>query len=1011
MVAVSFVEQTSSPHALKLATFTASGAKVHTAQFGASALDAPDPAIAPLPDGTFAAAWTDFETDGDELGIQLARVDPSVGAEATFVPSERTSFSQSAPDIVFDGRELVLAWVDTSNPITAPDLRYRLFGQDLKPLSDELTLAATNAVEDNVALAARAGQWAAAWRSGNGGLETIEVQSGSTHWTVGPFLPGLDGDRPDLVFLDEAHLALAFTKGTDPDASGVANVSRLHGAILDAKAPGSTASFEIPPAQDPYSSMPDVSQTQPSLALLPGRLLVAWHSAAVPGEARGEELWLRRIPFIVSGDQTITVDASHVEVPLISSSAQRGGDQSAFRMLGTNLWPSGGLVAAWDDQNRTFASSGAPDVGAQFFPDIAEPPPAIGQYPVSADGKYYLVNLLKRNYPGPTANALYSNGATVNNFDPPSELWDGTSYPYAWSTPTANDPDATAVATIDMGRYFDVGAVRTFYANPQALPAAHQISLSPDMASWQTVVPTQAAATDATYSFDHVSARFLRLTQVGSPASKVVGLSELFVFPSTNSASPIAADGYDLGSLATSIANANMWAPGVKQPANWPAGSFQPKVIAEGATGDAVGVVDLGAQYPVSRTSICFFNPFTWPSGGRVDIAPIPNAYQTVFDSGYGQPFASPNTCEDLVFAPKPTRYIRATDYFIPGSGPSFGPLTGILSFTTPAPRTAYYPLSPDGTYFNVNLLRRPLNVVQPSATVVYSGGATQYPSAGVRDPNFIFDGDDQRFEWVAPAANSATATVTITMDLGRVETFGAVAPSLLFPFGSYTLRGALSPGAWFPVLTSTTLLPDASYILSLGTAVQARYLELTVAGMPSNVGGISEFAIYPPATQNPAPSSDSQLNLVTLNGVTVKCGSNIVAQGSPWVYVGNYYYGYPPAQGGGGPFCHGMTAAQGATGDGTITYDLGQIYQISQIGVPVVAGNVLSGGAKVEVDDGSGNWFTVYDSGHGNPFGIAVGTQAITFAKRGARYVRFTNYFTPGVGTSAGFFLNLEVY
>src|SRR5450432_3593901 len=139
------------------------------------------------------------------------------------VANSEVAFSQRAPDAIFDGNELVVAWVDDSDPETAPDLRYRIFDQDLQPKTEDLTLSATGAVEGDVALAALNGAWASVWRSDTADGETIEVQSGTTHWSVGPFLPGGVEDRPALAFVDATHLVVAFTEGTDPDSSGTAN--------------------------------------------------------------------------------------------------------------------------------------------------------------------------------------------------------------------------------------------------------------------------------------------------------------------------------------------------------------------------------------------------------------------------------------------------------------------------------------------------------------------------------------------------------------------------------------------------------------------------------------------------------------------------------------------------------------------------------------------------------------------------------------------------------------------
>jgi len=1003
-VGVSFVEEQSSGYALYLATFSVAGAALGSVQYGTSLVQAADPAVAALPGNTFAAAWTDFESDGDELGVRLARVVPGASTQAApVIANQTTNFSQSAPDIAFDGREVVVAWVDSSQPSTAPDLRYRLFDTNLRPLGDELTLASTSAVEDNVVLATLPGQWAAAWRSGSAGAETIEIQSGQTHWSVGPFAAGLDGDRPDLIFLDATHLAVAFTMGTDPTMSGVANVSRLHGAILDVSKPGHTASFEIPPAQDPYSSSPAVEQTQPSLALLPGKMLVSWHSGAALGDANGEELWLRHFPFSVGVDGTVSIDSSHVEVPLVRSAAQRVGDQSAFRLVSTNA-PGGGLVTVWDDQARTFgSSSGTPDVAVQFMPEIAEPPPAVTTYPLSSDGKYYLVNVLKRNYPGPTVNATYANDARLyaGQF-PPEGIFDGSNFGYAWVTPSASDPDATVVLTIDMGQYFSVGAILPWYYAPGYVdwPNTMQIRLAADTAHWTTVVPAGTpGAPFTTYEVNPpLTARFLELTQTGTSSSARINFSELFVYPSSQSSpAPTSADGYDLGSLATTTVSPNMYPPGAKLPIVWPAGnSF---AYPPSATSNGYINVDYGTQYPITRVGACTTGVFA--GGGRLEVAAIPDLFQTTFDSGIGQPWGNGAACLEYPMLAQPVRYLRATDYFVPNVGLSAGGMWALTAYTSPPPLKTYFPISVDGKYFNVNQVYRPLSVVQPTAAVTYAGGAVPYsPNPAAQDPNHVLDGDDMGFNWWAPGAQ-ATASATLTVDLGQVETFGAIGTYFAASPSTISVRIADTPGQWTQLLSSVTW---TGVPISFDAA-HARYVELTMNGAPSTTVSLVEFELFPSAQVTPAPSSEDGFNLVGLKGMSSTLGPNMTAQGS----VNGIIPGVGQPAGAGGLFYYGIA---NATGDGYFTYDLGQIYQISEIDFAFYQNRTWPGGGRIDVDDGSGNWSTVFDSGHGTALGLAAGgTQRCPFTKRAARYVRFIDYFVPGVGTSTGFFINPIIF
>ena len=365
-VGLGFVDHSSSPAALSLATYSSVGAAKTVVNFGTASVDSPSPSLAALPDDTFVAAWTDF--DSDEQGIRLRKIDP---AATTQVPANfanaNQDFSQHSPDVIFDGNELVVAWADNSDAVNGPDLRYRTFSTDLLPTSADLTLAATSAVEGNVALAAFSGAWAAAWRSGSGGNETIEVQSGATHWNVGPFLPGAVEDRPALVFLDATHLALAFTEGTDPTLTGIANVSRLHGAILDAAYPGNVDSFSIPQTVAPYANVPTLSQSEPTLVALADRLVVGWRSSLVDGDAGGDELWTREVKWSAGPGNTLLVDTSSPDIPMIGQESKRLGDQAQPALLSSPLWPQHSVVSAWQDSGKNYgASAGLPDVALQF---------------------------------------------------------------------------------------------------------------------------------------------------------------------------------------------------------------------------------------------------------------------------------------------------------------------------------------------------------------------------------------------------------------------------------------------------------------------------------------------------------------------------------------------------------------------------------------------------------------------------------------------------------------------
>jgi cysteine-rich repeat protein len=363
---LAFLDRSSKPAALKLATYSRSGVSNGVVSFGSAEVDRPSPSLAALPDDTFIAAWTAF--DSDELGVQLRRIDPTLpSSEAAITANEAQQFSQREPDVVFDGQQVIVAWTDDSDPSKGPDVHYRTFAPDLTPTSHDLTLAGTSAVEGNVALAAMNGAWAAAWRSGSNGSETVEVQSGGTHWSVGPFLPSESDDRPALVFLDASHLALALSEGSDPNETGTANVSKLHAAILDAAFPGNVESFSIPQTVAPWANVPGLSQTQPTLVAMVDRLVVGWRTSLVNGNASGDELWTRELKWAPGPSNTLVVDTSSPDIPMISAEARRDGDQSEPALLSSPTWPGHSLVSAWQDSGKTFgAASGQPDVALQF---------------------------------------------------------------------------------------------------------------------------------------------------------------------------------------------------------------------------------------------------------------------------------------------------------------------------------------------------------------------------------------------------------------------------------------------------------------------------------------------------------------------------------------------------------------------------------------------------------------------------------------------------------------------
>lgn len=324
---------------------------------GSTMLSTSAPVLAALPGGNYAAAWADMGGDGDSLGVALRLVDPntpSVGGPAH--ANVTTAFAQYGADAVWTGTELVVAWGDTSNAQTGPDLRYRTFDATLSPTSGEQTLAASSAVEESVSLASFAGSWAAAWREGSGGLETVRVRAGGAAFSVGPFAPGPYGDQPGLAELDATHLLVVFAEGT---GTGTA---KLRGAVLDTAQPGVAVAFDLAPLVQPDAGVP-LGIMRPAAVRAGARVFVAWATEAAVADPRGEELWIKEVSW-----NGAALDLTALEQPIPRWDPHRLGDQRLPALAATPLGPEGALAMAWMDLGTTFASEASGDVAVELMP-------------------------------------------------------------------------------------------------------------------------------------------------------------------------------------------------------------------------------------------------------------------------------------------------------------------------------------------------------------------------------------------------------------------------------------------------------------------------------------------------------------------------------------------------------------------------------------------------------------------------------------------------------------------
>jgi hypothetical protein len=373
--AVAFLEPNAQPIGMAMATFSGSGVATGVVnRFGAhsSLVDRSDPVLAGLPCDRYAAAWTDFGGDGDGLGIAVALIDPAVTPIAPPAHANTTTaFAQSDADIVWTGSQIVVAWADTSNAATGPDLRFRTFDGSFAPTSGEQTLAGTADVEGDVTLATFEGSWAAAWRDDTvgeaSGFEQIRVHTGSTDWTVGPaFLPPSAAGKIALAELDATHLVVVYPVGIDPGDTGVPNAaSKLQAAVVDLAQPGTVNGTDIPVNTAVEGAVASgLSHAYPSAVRVGSTAYLAWWTEAVVGSANGEELWFQPV-----GWNGVAVNWDGTELPLPRSAAHQVGDQRTPALASSGLAPGGALVSAWDDLGQGLGTGeGNEDVVVEEMP-------------------------------------------------------------------------------------------------------------------------------------------------------------------------------------------------------------------------------------------------------------------------------------------------------------------------------------------------------------------------------------------------------------------------------------------------------------------------------------------------------------------------------------------------------------------------------------------------------------------------------------------------------------------
>ena len=330
-----------------------------------------DPVVAALPSGAYAVAWTDFDGDGDVLGIALRRAVPGASPTLSSVRYANASalFSQSEPDMLWTGEELIVGWVDDTDLATAPDIRYRRFDENLTPLdnADQL-LAASAAVEDGLAFAPFKGGWAAAWRetSASDGKERVVVRHAALTWQTDFFWPGPADDKPAMMELDGSHLFVVFTVGTDPWGDGIYDIPKLYGAILDTDTPGTVTAFALFPSGDPLVQKVDESHPN-AIRVSVGTNTRFYVTRRLEITTNEEDLMLQEYSWNAMTEALQPVGTG-ILLPRITASNL--GAQRFPSLAASPLAPQGAIVAAWDDlyAETDPATQGKRDVLVELIP-------------------------------------------------------------------------------------------------------------------------------------------------------------------------------------------------------------------------------------------------------------------------------------------------------------------------------------------------------------------------------------------------------------------------------------------------------------------------------------------------------------------------------------------------------------------------------------------------------------------------------------------------------------------
>ena len=336
------------------------------------------------------------------------------------------------------------------------------------------------------------------------------------------------------------------------------------------------------------------------------------------------------------------------------------------------------------------------------------------------DGTSYKNNLIRRLNPGlgivtTSVTGTFTNGAAQHGSYPLTYLFDGSDTPLRWQSTDPSDPDATAKLVFDLGQVYAVNRVRALYGS---LPNSYQVRVSIDNVNWTTVASSTISIFDKIDTFTTANARYIECTAIGTPASKIVDLSEFFAYQDKNATpAPTTDNGFDLAylNLNATVDSANLTGAGTSLFDKSNGTGVLGKTYAQGARADGTIVVNLGAPYRLEQIGLKFRLSQTWANGGRVEISPDAVTWTTILDTG-----SNAMGAQDILFAPQNVQHVRITNKYLAGVGCGTGRLDELEFFSNSVKFIAGTPNSA-----TVNILQSNNNYAQSETTVFGSKTGT----------------------------------------------------------------------------------------------------------------------------------------------------------------------------------------------------------------------------------------------------------------------------------------------